>query len=143
MQRDRIERRVDAAAREQRRQGRGEADEATAFGVIERLDAETVARQHDAAGIALPQRKGEHALEALHAIRAPGVIRFQDDFGVAVGEEAITLALQLRAQLAEIIDAAVESDSEPKLVVGHRLLRGGCQIKDAETPVAERLPALR
>jgi hypothetical protein len=71
------------------------------------------------------------------------VIRFQDDFGVAVGEEAIALALQLRAQLAEIIDAAVESDSEPKLVVGHRLLRGGCQIKDAETPVAERLPALR
>src|SRR5205814_10515225 len=106
--RHRIGRGVDAAAREQRRQGRGETDEATAFAVIEWLDAEAVARQHDAAGIPLPQRKGEHALEALDAIRTPGVVRFQDDLGVAVGEEAIALALELRAQLAEIIDTAVE-----------------------------------
>src|SRR3546814_19324589 len=53
---DRIDGRVDAAAGDQRRQARGEAQRARRLREIERLDAEAVARQQDTAAVALPKR---------------------------------------------------------------------------------------
>ena len=137
MQRRRIDAGIDAAAREQRRQGRRKSERAGALGVIERLDAEPVARQHDAPGIALPDREREHAVEALDAARAPFGVSLEDDLGVALREEAVTLGRELAAQLAIIVDAAVEHDGEAKLRIDHRLLRCGSKIDDAQAPMAE------
>ena len=65
--------------------GRVEAKRSAAvFGIIQRLDAEPIAREHDTAGFALGNREREHAVEALDAARPPGVIGLEDDFGVAV-----------------------------------------------------------
>ena len=55
--------------------------------------------QHDASGIALPDREREHAVETLDAARAPFGIGFKDDLSVTLREEAIALGRKLAAQL--------------------------------------------
>jgi hypothetical protein len=50
------------------------------------------------------------------------MVSLQDDFGVAIGKEAIALGAQLLAKLLEIVDAAIEHDAQPKPGVEHRLL---------------------
>ena len=138
MQRLAVDVGVDAAGGDDRRQGRGEAQTVLRVGEIERLDAEPVARQHDAAAVALPDREREHAVEALDTARAPGVIGLDDDLGVAFGEEAIALRFERAPQVAEIVDAAVEHDGEAERRIEHRLLAGRREIEDAQPAVAER-----
>src|SRR3546814_10835879 len=74
MESDRIDAGIDAAAGQERRQGRREAAAARAFGEVERLDAKPVARQHHAAAVPLQDREGEHAVEPLDAALAPAVV---------------------------------------------------------------------
>jgi len=137
MQSDRIDRRVDVAAREQRGQGRGKAQPPRRLAVVQRLDAETVARQRDSSRVALVDREGEHAVEALDALRAPGMEALQRDFGVAVGEEAIAACRQLLAQRAVVVQTAVERDRQSERRVAHRLLRMLGQVDDAQPSMRE------
>ena len=66
VQRDRVDAGVDAAAGQQRRQRRGEAQPRRASSrQVQRLDAEPVAAEHHPAAVALGDREGEHAVEAL------------------------------------------------------------------------------
>jgi hypothetical protein len=97
MQRDRIDAGVNAARSKQRRQRRSKTQAPGKLGVVKRLDAEPVAHEHDATGIALPHRKSEHAVEALDAARPPFGIGFENDFGVALREEAIALRREIAA----------------------------------------------
>src|SRR3546814_4076961 len=94
MQPDRIDGRVDAAAGDQRRQARCEAQRARRLREIERLDAEAVARQQDTAAVALPKRDREHAVQPVDEILAPGVIGLDEDFRVALRSEEHTSELQ-------------------------------------------------
>jgi hypothetical protein len=91
MQRHRVQVRVDAAAGEQRRQRRREAHRPRQLREVERLDAEPVAHQRQPAGVALGHGEREHAVEALHAVRPPGVEGLEHHLRVAVAEEAIAL----------------------------------------------------
>ena len=62
----------------------GGKDEALAVGVIvERLDAEAVARGKELLAALIPKGKGKHAVEMLHAILAPLFVGVQNGFGVA------------------------------------------------------------
>lgn len=81
-------------------------------------------------------------MEVLHTIRPPGVECLQHDLSVAVGEEAVALGLQLRAQLLVVVDAAVEGHGEPQLAIDHRLAGVGAQVDDAQAPVAKGDPPL-
>ena len=137
MQRRRIDRGIDIARGQERRQRRREAKPAGRFRIIERLDAEPIARQDHASGLALPDREGKHAVEALDAARAPFRVSFQDDLGVALREKAVALRLKFAAQFAVIVDAAVEDDCQPQLRIDHRLLRCGREIDDAQSAVTE------
>ena len=143
MQRRGIDRGIDVACGQQCGQRRSEAKTARPFRVIERLDAEPVARQNDAAGVALPYREREHAVKAFDAARSPFRIGFEDDFSVALREKAIALGRKLGAQFAKIVDAAVEDDGEAEFRIDHRLLRCGGKIDDAEPAMTERHAILR
>src|SRR5581483_1258765 len=70
--------------------------------------------------------------------RPPLGIGLEDDLRVAAREKAIALVHQLAAQLAVIVDAAVESDRETELRIDHRLLGGGSKIDNAEPAMPER-----
>ena len=114
-----------------------------AIGEIKGFDAKAVARKNDAPAISLPDREREHAVKALDAARAPLFICFEDDFGVALGKEAIAFFPQFAAQLAKIIDAAVERDREPKFAVDHRLVGRRFRVENAKTPMSQANTILR
>jgi hypothetical protein len=63
IERHRIEDRVDVAALEQRRQGRGEAQALAGARQVQRLHAEAVTGDEQALVVALPDGEGEHAVE--------------------------------------------------------------------------------
>ncbi len=142
VQRHGVDRRVDASARQQRRQRGGEAQRPLHLREVERLDAEAVARQHHAARVTLGDAQGEHAVEALDEGVAPLGVRPQQHLGVAAvapvvaREEAVPPGLELAAQLAVVVDAAVEDDRHAELGVEHGLGGGLGEVDDRQAAVA-------
>src|SRR5207302_1827050 len=109
--------------------------------VIKRLHAEPVAGEEQRLAVAVPQRKGEHAAEALHAVFAPLLPGVNDDLGVALRKKHVTRARELGDQLLVVVDLAVEDDDDAAVLVEKRLLPGR-EIDDREPPVPEAQPRL-
>jgi hypothetical protein len=83
--------RLQAAVCEQRFQLGAEQQRAIVEqGVMQRLDGEPIPGQEQRLAVAIPQRKGEHAAEALDALLAPCFPRMDDDLGIAFGPEHMT-----------------------------------------------------
>src|SRR5205807_450080 len=104
--------------------------------VIKRLDAEPVAGEEERLAVAVPQRKSEHAAEALHAVLAPLLPGVNDDLGVAPGTKYVTRAHELGDQLLVVVDLAVEDDDDAAVLVEKRLLPGR-KVDDRQAPVPE------
>ena len=100
-----------------------EAQALAAFRQVQRLDAQTVAGQGQAAAVAFIDRESEHAVQALHAFGAPGMKGLEHDLRVAGREEPVTIGDQLLTQRLVIIDAAVEGDGQAQVGVDQGLLR--------------------
>ncbi len=111
--------------------------------VVERLDTEVVAVQHELAAApvltgAAHVGDGErpHAVEARGAGRAPLLVGVDDDLGVAVRAERVAGGLKLSAQLAIVVDLAVIDEPDGLVLVGHGLM-ATLTVDDAETTMAE------
>ncbi|MCY1528253.1 hypothetical protein D9M68_633530 [compost metagenome] len=109
VERVRVQRRIDVAALEQRRQTGGEAQALAGLRQVQRLDAEPVAGDEQAPPVAFPDGEGEHSIESGQQLRAPGVVSLQQHFRIAVGKEAVTQSFQLLAQFRVVVDGAVEN----------------------------------
>ncbi len=77
-------------------------------------------------------------MEAIDTADAPGVVTFQDDLGVALGEKTIAQGAQFGAQLLVVVDAAVEHDAQTECIVHHRLLGMFGEVDDLEAAVRGR-----
>jgi hypothetical protein len=132
---------VDAAAREEGRQGRRETQPAGLGGEVERFDAEPVTGQHHAAAGRIDDHEGEHADEVVDDPLAPAAVPLEDHLGVAQRPEA--LGGELPAQLVVVVDAAVEGDRRAGQLVDHGLGAAVGEVDDAEAAVAEHRPAAR
>jgi hypothetical protein len=86
--------------------------------------------------VAVPQREGEHAAKALHAVFAPGFPGVHDALGVALGVEDVAQRLQFGDQFLVVVDLAVEDHDHRAVFVEQRLLAGG-DVDDGQAPVAE------
>src|SRR6195952_3910303 len=139
---DRIDRGIDAARHPKSWKRGCETKESRTLRVVQRLYPKAIPRQDDRAAVALPNREGEHSLEFANASWSPGMIGLQNDLGVALREKAVIVSLKLGAQFPKIVDAAIEHHPEAEVIIHHWLLRGGCQIQDAETPMSKRQRAL-
>lgn len=138
VQRDRVDRGVDAATGEQRRERRGEPQSSPALlGEVERLDAEPVANEVRAARVGLDDRERKHAGESLEQRFAPVGPAAEDHLGVRGRREAHPSADQLVAELAVVVDAAVEREREAVFLGDHRLGAGVTHVDDAQPPVHE------
>ncbi len=110
--------------------------------VVERLDAEVVAGQHEprpGGGSALAQvedRQCPHAVEAGEAVGPPLEVRVQHDLGVAVGVEGVPERFELRPQLAEVVDLAVVGELHQAVVGAHRLVAAG-GVDDGQAAVSQ------
>jgi len=60
-----------------------------------------------------------------------------NDLGVALTAEAVTGSLQCLAQLAEVVDLAIEDEPHRAVLIGQRLMTCFAQIDDAQPPVAQ------
>jgi hypothetical protein len=143
MQGRRVDRCIDVASCQQRRQAGCKAKRFSRLGEIERLYSQAVACQHDPTAITLPNGEGEHAVEPLDATWSPGVVRLNDDLRVASRKESIALRDEFFTKALEIVDAAVEHHGQAEFWIGHRLLRRGGEIKNAEPAVTKGNAVLR
>src|SRR5205823_5444321 len=100
---------------------RGEAEGPVFLGVEERLLAEPVPRQEEAAPAAVPDAEGEHPAQAADALRSPLLVGVDDRLGVGARAEAVPESLQFGAQRLEVVDLAVEGDPDAAVFVGERL----------------------
>ena len=110
--------------------------------VVERLDAEAVAREHEPAAARIPQGHREHAAEPLEAVLAELLVQMDDDLDVAGGREAVSASLQLGAQLDEVVELAVADDGDAAVLARDRLV-ARLQIDDGEPAHRERRAAAR
>jgi hypothetical protein len=137
VQRDRVDARVDAAGRDERRERRRRAQAAAGqLGKVERLDPQPVADEHRAAAAVVVQAEGEHPGEPVEHPLAPDAPALEQHLGVGVGGEHLPGALELGPQLTMVVDAAVEDDME--LVVVHRLGAGRGEVDDRQPAMGER-----
>ena len=65
-------------------------------------------------------------------------MRSSDDLGVGAAAEGDALALEAGAQIAVVVDLAVEDDDQPAVRRSHRLVPGRRQIDDGQPAEAER-----
>ena len=133
----RIRRAIHPAAAEQRLDLGGDAEGLAVVGVIERLDAEGIARQEKALLRLVPQGKRIHAAQLVHHVGAQGVVQVQKHFRVRLGGEDATLGFQALAQGAEVIDLAVVGDAVAPVCEVHGLGRGLAEVDDGEATMGQ------
>ena len=93
--------------------------------VVEGLNAEVVARAEELVGGAVPNGECEHAAQAREGVFAPGQVAGEQHFGVGVGAERPAVCLKLGAQIAVVVDFAVEYDGE--IARGQHVLFGAAR----------------
>ena len=127
----------------QRRQFGAEHEAAGAVGgVIEWFLAQPVARQEQAAAVAIPQCEGELAIELPQAVGAETFPRVDDGFRIGViAAEHMPEGCELRPQLGKIVNIAVEDDHHRAVLVAHRLAPAG-DVDDGQPAMAEADPRL-
>ena len=107
----------------QRLEFRGDEVAAIDAGDVERFLASAIAGDEEGVSFAAPDREGEHAIEPVEERLAPLFEAVHEDFGVTVvGRELVTKRQQLVAQLAVVVDFAVEDDAVPLALVPHGLM---------------------
>jgi len=134
---------VDLAAkggvRPQRLELRTEEERPARPAVVHRLLAEAVARQMQASLVAVPQRQGEHTGAAHQGVvQSPPLHRGEQDLGVRRPPEAMPAALELGAQLGEVVDLAVVGEHVAAIRGFHRLVPGLGQVDHGQTTGPER-----
>src|ERR1700732_1405147 len=98
---------------------------------IERLFAKTIARDEQTTTTVIPQRKGEHAVEMLNHLTAVFFVKMRQDFGVRGTAKRVAARFQIGAQLAVVVEFAVEDHGYTLIFVESRLLAGE-QINDRQ-----------
>jgi hypothetical protein len=132
----------DARHPEERLHLRGEEHRAAALAKIQRLLAEAVAREQQPLLARVPHREGELAAQVVHHFEAPVLVGAQQHLGVGIEREAVTALRELGAQLAEVVDLAVERERDARGLVAHGLARA-VRVDDGEAAVAEHDAVLR
>src|SRR6185437_2083794 len=130
-----------AAGREDALDLGGEPEAAAMEAVVERLDAEAIARQQQTLQRTVPERDGEHAVQAREERQAVLFVEPRDHLAVARAAEAVPLGCQLVAQLAVVVDLPVENDLHRAGLVADGLIARD-QIQHREPPHSQADPGL-
>jgi hypothetical protein len=135
-----IDRQLDVGVSAQRGELRAEHEQPAVAGPaeVQRLLAEAIAGQGQRAIARVPHREREHPAQARQrGGHAPGLDRRQQDLGVGAAAEPRAASGQLGAQLAVVVDLAVEGDRQVARGRGHRLVAGRRQIDDCQAAEAQ------
>src|SRR5579863_8927431 len=81
--------------------------------VVERLDAHWVARHEQALALRIPNGEGKHSAKLVKAVLAPESVGFENHFRVGEAIQMNSLAFELCADLAKVVNLAVVDDPIP------------------------------
>ena len=121
---------------QQRLQFRREQERLAGLDVVQRLLAHAIAPQEQSLPAHIPDREREHAVQTLDAGIAVFLVEMHQHFGVGPGAKSMTARFQLRPQLLEVVDLAVEDHPEGAVFVAHRLMAAG-EIDDRQAAESE------
>src|SRR2546430_12942817 len=93
-------------------------------GIIQRLDSQSVPRQQQLPSPSIPESKGEHAAQVLHAVRSIFLIQMDDRLRIGGGVEGMSEAFQMRLKFSEVINFSVEYHPNRAILVVRRLVPG-------------------
>ena len=116
---------------------RSKRDSAFREEVVERLDAEAVARHEERALFPIPKAEREHPAKVRETVLAPVSVGRRNHLRVAVGLKLVSRRAQLRAQLAVVVNLAVENDLVAVAAVGQWLVAARREIENTQPPVRE------
>ena len=114
----------------------GEQQPARLVTVDERLLAQPIAGEHQLLPPGVPNGQGEHAVQMRHELRPFVFVEMDKHFGIAIGAEAMPGPFEPAAEVAEVIDFAVEDDPYRTVFVGQRLFAAG-EVDDGQPPMAQ------
>ena len=77
---------------------------------VKGLDADTVAHKHEPALILDPKGSGKHSAQTAETTGVPLEKGAEEDFGVAVRDEAVTNRFEFAAKVTVIVDFAIEDE---------------------------------
>src|SRR3989475_449551 len=129
--------RVHTGERKQRLDLRCKDERAGRHGIIEGLDAQSIAGAKQPAPRAVPDGEGKHAVEAGEAPFPPMAVGLQQHFGVGPGREGVAEPFELRPQVLMIVDLAVEYDPLRGSACRHRLRPAGGEVEDGQSAVPQ------
>ena len=132
-----VERRDHAGRSQDRLHFRTEQKARSDLRPVERFHAEAIPGEHKTAFDPIPDRKGEHSVEARQRRKAPFGEGGKQHLGIRARPEATAERLQLRAQLLEIVELAIVDHDKAPVGRRHRLAAGLAQIDDGEATMAE------
>jgi hypothetical protein len=127
---------VDLPAGKRPQLGR-ELEVASAGAVVEGLDPEAIAREHEAAPSRIPQGDGEHAAQARCEALALLLVQVDQHLRVRARREAMARPLELGAKLPVVVDLPVLDDVDGSVLVRERLI--AClEVDDGEPARGQR-----
>src|ERR1700687_543449 len=92
---------------------RGDQDEIAAKIIIERPDAEYVARTEESAYAAIPNSESKITQDADGNVFSPLQVRFQNEFGIGVVAQYGPVGLKSFAEIFAVVNATVEDQANP------------------------------
>ena len=104
--------------------------------VVQRLDAEAIARQQKLPARAVPQREREHSLQLLDTALTLLLVGMQDRFGVASSPIPVPARLEAGTQRGVVVYLTVVNDPYRLVFVRHRLVATS-DVDDRESSMAE------
>jgi hypothetical protein len=96
-----------------------------------------VAHEHQPLFRSVVERDREHAVQSARELYALLFPEVDDDLGIGIRRETMTLRLELGAQLEVVVDFAVVEDGDGAVFVEDRLMSAG-KIDDRQAAHAER-----
>jgi hypothetical protein len=105
--------------------------------VVERFDADAIARQKQSPTDDVPDGERPHAVEARDATLAPFLVGVEDRFGVGGRGEKVAAASQLASELGGVVDLAVVDNPKRTVLVAHRLMACRTEVHDGQPAVGQ------
>src|SRR5690349_8019811 len=105
--------------------------------IVERFDAEPIASQEQSPQARIPYPDGEHAPERIDKTGPRFFVEMDQRLRVASARYAVSLALELAAELPEIVDLSIEHRTDSSVLIEDGLSTAG-DINDAEPTHPER-----
>src|ERR1041385_1171909 len=103
---------------------------------VQRLLSKAVARDQESTPAAIPKSKGKHAVELADHSVAVLFVQMWQHFSVRSATKLVSALFEIDAQLAIVVNLAVEDDSDRAVFVENRLFTGH-EIDDRQAAHSE------